>query len=82
MTLTGFGVDQAVAKRIARKRTLADVQAWIAYASDAQGLRKPVAFVVRRLLDGDAPPQVKRERDAHHDRHRYIQGKYAEFIRH
>jgi len=77
--LTGFGVAQAVADRLARERDAGQVRGWIEYARAADGLRDPVGLVVRRLLDGEPVP----ERQSHErgdDRQRYITGQYAEYI--
>ena len=54
--LTRFGVDDAVAHRIMRDSAPADVRQWLSYTQHTSGLKNPVAFLVRRLLDGEPPP--------------------------
>ena len=55
--LTRFGVDDAIAYRIVSNSAPADVRQWLVYTQRTSGLKNPVAFLVRRLLDGEPPPE-------------------------
>ena len=61
--LTALGVSEPVAKKLARKCVLDDVQAWVSYAEGAKGLRDPVGLVVARLRDGEPAPPASRDGD-------------------
>jgi len=78
-TLTNFGVDKTVAARLAQQRTLEEIQGWIDYAKQSDGLHNPVAFVVSRLRDGEPVPETRGNGDK---RRRDIDGKYAKYIKH
>lgn len=82
--LVQFGVDAAIAERIASTRTENDIRGFIAYATGpkGKGLTDPVGFVVRRLLDGAAPPTARQAADSQTDPRRFIDGPYAESIQH
>ncbi len=70
--LSDFGVSQAVATRLAAQCSLEDVRSWLAYAKAADGLQDPVAFVVARLRDGEAPPDNGKATEED-DRRRYLE---------
>jgi hypothetical protein len=79
--LTGFGIETAVARELAARCTLAQVQGWIEYArSDlARNLTNPQGLVVKRLREGVPAPQVRSERERHRD---YLGGAYGHLIQH
>lgn len=60
--LTNFGVDSPVAHKLAAERDTAHILAWIEYANSAKGLRDPVGFVVRRLLDNEPAPTPRKKK--------------------
>jgi hypothetical protein len=60
--LTDFGVSKPVARRITGQSNLSDVRGWLDHAENANGLHSRVAFVVRRLLDGEPVPLESRNR--------------------
>lgn len=68
IALTDFGVDSTVAQKLANRRTLPHILAWIAHAKRSTNLRDPVGLVVRRLLD-DVPAPAPRQQ-AQDDRYR------------
>jgi hypothetical protein len=78
-TLTTFGVAKTVAARLAQQRTLEEIQGWIKYAKQSDGLHNPVAFVVARLRDGEPVPEVRGNGD---ERRRDIDGRYGDYINH
>lgn len=75
--LVKFGVSPAVAKKLAATCSTEQVSGWLAYARTATGLQDRVAFVVRRLLDGEQSPEIT-DRD---DRRRYITGELAQYLK-
>jgi DNA-binding MarR family transcriptional regulator len=78
-TLTTFGVAKTVAARLAQQRTLEEIQGWIKYAKQSDGLHNPVAFVVARLRDGEPVPEIRGNGD---ERRRDIDGRYGDYINH
>jgi hypothetical protein len=75
--LIEFGIAQDIAVDLARSASLDHIEGWIAYAKESQNrLKNPQGFVVDRLKKGAELPQRK------DDRYRYIQGEYADFIKH
>ena len=75
--LSNFGVEPLIAQVLAAKCGLDVIEGWITYASQATGLRNPAGLVVDRLRRGMRPPKLPKRV---HDRHRYISGKYADYI--
>jgi len=71
--LCDFGISKPVARDLARQCDAEQIAGWLAYAKSAHGLSDPVAFVVRRLKDGEPVPDSARCRvDSHAtDRARY-----------
>lgn len=77
--LIEFGVSRAVAEKLATQCSAEDITGWLSYARGAAGLADPPAFVVRRLLDGEAAPEAQQEVDR---RQRYLGGEYGELLQH
>lgn len=75
--LIEFGISRDVAFDLSRSASPDHIEGWIGYAKDPRNtLKNPQGFVVDRLKKGAEPPRPK------DDRYRYIQGEYAEFIKH
>lgn len=54
--LVSFGVNPPVARELAGRCSLGDIEGWVRYARRAQGLRNPVGLVVARLKAGEPAP--------------------------
>jgi DNA-binding transcriptional regulator YhcF (GntR family) len=78
--LAGLGVEPGKARRLAGTCKPAEVLGWVAYAQQAQGLTNPAAFVVARLMAGELAPTSTGEGAT--GRRRFVEGEYAEFIKH
>jgi len=76
--LIDFGVSRGVAEQLAATCTLDQVQGWIAHAAAAESLGNPAGLVIARLRAGEMPPETSGRRS----RHRYIEGKYGEYVEH
>jgi hypothetical protein len=79
--LTALDVETVTARRLAGSSDPARVDGWVTYARRAQGLANPAAFVVARLLAGEVPPTPPAN-GSRSDGRRFIEGEFAEFIRH
>lgn len=61
-TLTDFGIDKAVAQKLAKNCTVEQVQGWINFLEGKESIRSRCGFLVSKLRAGEYPPERGEEK--------------------